>query len=306
MRGGVFTTTLSLTQANTADTVTALINGTASETATVDFTAGGVSQTTSSLTAAAMDGRRRMATSTTTLTVTAEDAEGNVIPDATVTLTASGYWESFSRSRSPGTTNVDGRVHDDVEFEPGGRRTTPFTALINGTASETATVDFTAGVVSQTTSSLTASPSTVTADGTSTTLLTVTAEDANGNLIPDATVTLTASGTGNTFTTPITGTTNAEGVFTTTLSSTVAQNYTFTALINGAASETAAIDFTAALSVTASVIDNLAVQEGQTLVASATINGDPADAGATINYQWQSSSDGGVTWTNVSGRAGEL
>ena len=88
-------------------------------------------------------------------------------------------------------------------------------------------------------------PGTVTADGETTTTLTVTAKDAEGNVIPDATVTLTASGTGNTFTTPITGTTNAEGVFTTTLSSTVAQDDTFTALINGTASETASVDFTA-------------------------------------------------------------
>ena len=57
-------------------------------------------------------------------------------------------------------------------------------------------------------------------------------------------MTLTASGTGNTFTTPITGTTNVEGVFTTTLSSTAAQDDTFTALINGTASETATVDFT--------------------------------------------------------------
>ena len=46
---------------------------------------------------------------------------------------------------------------------------------------------------------------------------------------------------------------------------------------------------------------NPAVQEGQTLVATATISNDPADVGATINYQWQSSSDGGLTWSNVGG-----
>jgi hypothetical protein len=55
------------------------------------------------------------------------------------------------------------------------------------------------------------------------------------------------------------------------------------------------------LTVGVSVVDNLPVQEGQTLVATASILGDNADAGATINYQWQSSSDGGQTWTNVGG-----
>ncbi len=292
---GVFTTTLSSATVQD-DTFTALINGTASETATVDFAAGAVSQATSSLTASpstvAADG-----TSTTTLTVTAEDANGHVIADATVTLTATGTGNTFT-SPITGTTNAEGvftttlssaTVQDDT-----------FTALINGTASETATVDFAAGAVSQATSSLTASPSTVAADGTSTTTLTVTAEDANGHVIADATVTLTATGTGNTFTSPITGTTNAEGVFTTTLSSATVQDDTFTALINGTASETATVDFAQALSVTASVIDNLAVQEGQTLVATATI-ADTTYSGATISYQWQSSSDGGITWTNVGG-----
>ncbi len=48
-----------------------------------------------------------------------------------------------------------------------------------------------------------------------------------------------------------------------------------------------------------SVVDNLAVQEGQTLVAQATL--DAADAGATASYQWQSSSDNGLTWHDVSG-----
>ena len=291
---GVFTTTLSSTQANASDTVTALINGTASETASVDFTAGAVSQTTSSL-AASPSTVTADGTSTTLLTVTAEDANGNVIPDATVTLTSADTGDHFGTVS--GTTNAAGVFTTTLSSTQANAADT-VTALINGTASETATVDFTVGGVSQTTSSLTASPSTVAADGTSTTLLTVTAEDANGNLIPDATVTLTASGTGNTFTTPITGTTNAEGVFTTTLSSTVAQDDTFTALINGTASETATVDFTAALSVTSSVVDNLAVQEGQTLVATATI-GDSAYSGATISYQWQSSSDGGATWTDV-------
>ena len=48
---------------------------------------------------------------------------------------------------------------------------------------------------------------------------------------------------------------------------------------------------------TVAVVGGAAVQEGQTLVATAVL--DSADAGATVTYQWQSSSDGGVTWTDV-------
>jgi hypothetical protein len=52
------------------------------------------------------------------------------------------------------------------------------------------------------------------------------------------------------------------------------------------------------LALTVSVVGNLPVQQGQTLVASAT-PGDADDASAQVTYQWQSSSDNGQTWTNV-------
>ena len=56
----------------------------------------------------------------------------------------------------------------------------------------------------------------MTADGVSTTTLTVTVEDAHGNLVPNAAVTLSGSGTGDYASAAISGTTNAQGVFTTT------------------------------------------------------------------------------------------
>ena len=237
MRKACSPTTVESTVAQN-DTFTAVINGTASETTSVNFTGGPVSQATSSLTATSAmlvaDGA-----TTTTLTVTAEDAHGNLIPFATVTLTATGTGNTFT-SPITGTTNAEGVFTTTLESTVAQNDT--FTALIGGTASETASVDFTAGAASEATSSLTAAPAALATGGTTT--LTVTAEDANGNLIPNASVTLTATGTGNTFTSPITGTTNAEGVFTTTLESTVAQSDTFTALIGGTASETATVNFT--------------------------------------------------------------
>ena len=171
-------------------------------------------------------------TTMTTLTVTAD-------PNATVILTATGTGNTFT-SPITGTTNAEGVFMTTLSSTVAQNDT--FTALINGTTSVTASVNFTAGAVSQATSSLTATPSTLLANATT---LTVTAEDAHGNVIPNAPVTLTATGTGNTFTSPITGTTNAEGVFTHTVESTVAQNDTFTAVINGTASETASVNFTA-------------------------------------------------------------
>ena len=70
--------------------------------------------------------------------------------------------------------------------------------------------------------------------------------------------------------------------------------------VTASTSDTIALTVNPTLALSVSVVGNATVQEGQTLVATATIGGDPADAGATINYQWQSSSDG-VHWTNVGG-----
>ncbi len=61
---------------------------------------------------------------------------------------------------------------------------------------------------------------------------------------------------------------------------------------------------------TAAVVDNSSITvaaisalngvvQGQQLSATATITGDADDAGATISYQWQVSSDGGTTWSNT-------
>ena len=91
------------------------------------------------------------------------------------------------------------------------------------------------------TSSIVASPSTVTANGTSTTTLTVTVEDAGGHALSGTAVTLSASGSGNIFG-AISGTTNASGVFTTTLASTVIQNETITAT-EGGVQETTSVSF---------------------------------------------------------------
>jgi hypothetical protein len=54
------------------------------------------------------------------------------------------------------------------------------------------------------------------------------------------------------------------------------------------------------LSIALSVVNNAAVAEGQQLVATPTI-GDSDDGGAIPSYQWQSSSDGGLSWQPVGG-----
>jgi VCBS repeat-containing protein len=62
---------------------------------------------------------------------------------------------------------------------------------------------------------------------------------------------------------------------------------------------TASVIDNASISVAVTVAGGGAVQQGQSLIALATITGDATDLSAPVTYQWQSSSDGGSTWTNV-------
>ena len=94
------------------------------------------------------------------------------------------------------------------------------------------------------TSSLTASPNSLVADGNAASTLVVTANDAQGNSVPGQAVTLTAGGTNNTLN-PNSGTTTAAGTFTTTLKSTYAQLKAVTATL-GAVTLNANATFTAA------------------------------------------------------------
>jgi hypothetical protein len=107
-----------------------------------------------------------------------------------------------------------------------------------------------AGTVSAEQSSVVAAPTSIAADG-STATITVTARDSHSNPISGATVALAATGTGNTVTQPV-GTTNASGVATGTLSSTVAEAKTVSATI-----DTVGITQTASVTVTPGVATHL-------------------------------------------------
>ena len=230
---GVFTTTLSSTLVQN-ETITAT-EGSVQEHASVSFVASAPSATTSSVVASSptvtADG-----TSTTTLTVTVEDASGHAVAGTAVTLSGNGTGNSFGAIS--GTTNANG-VFTTTLASPVVQNET-ITAT-EGSTQEHTSVSFVAGAPSATTSSLVASSPTVTADGTSTTTLTVTVEDALGHAIVGSAVTLSGSGSANSFG-AISGTTNASGVFTTTLASTLVQNETITAT-EGSLQEHASVSF---------------------------------------------------------------
>ena len=91
------------------------------------------------------------------------------------------------------------------------------------------------GGVSASQSTVSAAPASIAAsNGSSTATITVTAKDGSGNPVSGATVTLAATGSGNTLTQPA-GPTNANGVATGTLSSTGAGTKTVSAQISGTA-----------------------------------------------------------------------
>ncbi len=101
-------------------------------------------------------------------------------------------------------------------------------------------------------STVAAAPASFTAGNGSSTI-TVTAKDAGGNTIGGATVTLAASGSGNTLT-PASGATSSSGVFTSKLTSTVAETKTISATINGTAiTQTASVTVNPVPSVSASL-----------------------------------------------------
>jgi protocatechuate 3,4-dioxygenase beta subunit len=175
-------------------------------------------------------------TSTTTLTVTVKDASGNALAGTAVTLSASGSSNSFGAIS--GTTDASGVFTTTLGSTLAQNET--ITATV-GSLQEQTTVSFVAGAPSAATSSIVANSPTVTADGTSANTLTVTVKDAHGNAVVGTAVTLSASGSSNSFG-ALSGTTDAHGVFTTTLASTLAQNETITATV-GSLQEHTSVSF---------------------------------------------------------------
>ena len=201
---GIATATLtSSTTAKTA-TITAISNS-ISNTTSVIFTAGSPTSMSlqanpSSITA---DG-----TSTSTITATVSDIYGNRVSGATVNFTTT----SGSISSSSNTTEANGIATSTLTSS-----TTSGTATItarSGSAVNSINVEFKpSGPASV---SVSANPDSITADGTSTSTITATVKDGNGNIVADGTI-VTFNSTGGTIS-PSSATT-VSGIATTALTS---------------------------------------------------------------------------------------
>lgn len=169
-------------------------------------------------------------TSSSTITVTVKDASSNLLSGKTVTLSKGSGNSTISPASQ--TTNASGVATFTVTNTKAEQNTyTASVAADSVTITQTANVKFQAGSVSASQSTVTASPTTVAADNTSSATITVTLKDANSNVISGQNVTL-SQGSGSSTISPTTSTTNSSGVATFTVKSTKAESVTYTATAN--------------------------------------------------------------------------
>lgn len=151
----------------------------------------------------------------------------------------------------------------------------PLTFTATGTVGPGTPVSAAQSSVSAGTASITACSASCSA-GSTASLITVTVRDQFANPIQGASVTISASGSSNSFAPAASGTTNASGVFTATMSSTLAQGKTLSAVANAVSiTQTAAVTVNAAaVSLTNSLIS--AATSSITACAASCVNGTTA------------------------------
>jgi adhesin/invasin len=191
------------------------------------------------------------------LVVRVVDASGNGIAGQAVTWIVS----TGGGAANPGTSQTDGDGLASTRWTLGGSPgPNTLTAVASGiglvTFSATATDDGGGSGPNAARSSVSADPTTIQA-GTGLSTITVTVRNGTDAPVAGATVTLSASGSGNTLTQPA-GITGADGVATGTLASTVPGTKVVTATVNG----TVTINQTAQVSVTLAPATTVALLEG--------------------------------------------
>jgi hypothetical protein len=186
--------------------------------------------------------------STSTITVTLNDADSSPVAGKTVTLASDrGGLDTISAASGP--SNASGVVTFAVSSTTAGSPVFTATDTTDGVVvTDTASVTFTAGVVSAANSTVAASPASIAADGATTSTITVTLKDGSSNPVAGKTVIL-ASDRGATDTiSAASGSSNGSGVVTFTVTSTTVGDAVFTATdtTDGVVvAQTATVTFTA-------------------------------------------------------------
>lgn len=206
--------------------------------------------------------------------VQVQDAGGNNVGPAGRTITAAlvGAAGSVLNGDRTKQTNATGQATFlDLNITgPVGTYTIQFTSP-GLTAAASGAITLAAGAPSAARSTVDAAPTPVAAGEAST--ITVTVEDAGGNLLSGVTVTLAASGSNNTLTQP-SGPTDASGVATGTFSSTSLGSHTVTATLNGSTT----VSDNAIVTVAAGSPASIAVQAGnnQSAAVGTAVAPDPS------------------------------
>ena len=292
--------------------ITASING-SSQSVTVTFHADAATATVSALT---VDGDNALANGTATNSVKAmvQDAQGNPVPDMTVTFSA----DNGATIAATGVTGPDGTVTVSLTNVTAG--VSHVTATVNGN-SQSVSVTF---VADASTAQIVADSMTVTKDnapanGTDNNSVQLTVTDANGNPVPDVTVTFSAD---NGATIPATGVTGPDGTVTVSLTNVTAGVSNVTATVKGnsqsvpatfVADASTAIIVDGAMSVVAdgAITDGTASNSVNVIVTDANGNLVPgvkvnfaADNDAVIAASGVTDANGSLTMTLTSTHAG--
>jgi hypothetical protein len=222
------------TATDTTDSVTV------TQTATVTFTAGAANAAHSTLSPAAVS--ITAGGSTTVLTVQARDVNNNNLTTGGSTV----VFSLFSGTGSVGSTTDHGNgTYTATVTSPTATGSGTFTATLGGTTVGTAVgasqsvVTYIPGAADATQSTLTPTSASITANGSSTQILTVQAKDAYGNNLTTggATVTITKSSGTGTISSPVTDVGN--GTYTATVTApTATGSGVFVATLGGAAVKT--------------------------------------------------------------------
>ena len=289
------TYTATLTSAITAGTAT--ISGTLggaaiTDTATVTMTVGAASVATSTITASPTSITAN-GTTTSTITVQLKDASGNNLTTGGATVALSTSLGTLGSVTDNGNGTYTATLTSAL---------TAGTATISGTLggaaiTDTATVTMTVGAASVATSTITASPTSITADSTSTSTITLQLKDASGNNVTTggATVALSTSlGTMGSVTD------NNNGTYTATLTSAItAGTATISGTLGGAAiTDTATVTFVLGNSVP---VANAGADQTVTSASTVTLDGRAsADAnGDPLTYAWTQTSGTSVTLSSA-------
>ncbi|HEX6788597.1 MAG TPA: invasin domain 3-containing protein [Gaiellaceae bacterium] len=302
-----FSSAVTLTQAGNraltaTDTVTGSITGTSGtitvSAATLDVTVSTVGSSPASVTA---DG-----STTSTITVTATDAYGNPIAGVTTSLSQG----SGNSNISPASTSTDGTGKATFTVKDTTAETVSYQATVaSSLLTQTTNVQFVPGAADGGTTTIDAAPTAMPADGTSTSTITVHAEDAQGNALTSSGGVVTLSTDHGSLSSV---TDNGDGTYTATLtSSTSIETATVTGTIDGhSISAGATVSFTGVPSkylVTSSDYAP-AANTGVTITAQLADQADNPTGVAGKTITWSKTGPGGsfgspTSVTNASGIA---